>query len=82
MASVTPAGGDEGVDGGGDLPFCRSGLAGVMYGDGGDDSISTYSTDDEEEPLLSMEQQLRLAQLWVANPSSSHELTHGLGGVL
>jgi len=83
MASATPAGGGEGVHGGGEMPFWPpSGTAGVD-GDGGDDSSSAYSTDDEEESmLLSMEQRLRLAQQWVANPSSSHELTHGLGGVL
>ena len=83
MASATPAGGGEGVHGGGEMPFWPpSGTAGID-GDGGDDSSSAYSSDDEEESLLlSMEQRLRLAQLWVANPSSSHELTHGLDGML
>ena len=62
MASATPAGGDKGVHGGGEMPFWPpSGTAGVD-GDGGDDSSSAYSTDEEEESmLLSMEQRLRLA---------------------
>ena len=90
MASAIPPVGGEGVHGGGEgvhgigeMPFWPpSGTVGVD-GDGGDDSSSAYSTDDEEESmLLSMEQRLQLAQQWVANPSSSHELTHGLGGVL
>ena len=78
MASATTAGDGDGVDGGGDLPFLPpSGPA------GGDDSSSAYSSDDEDEsPLISMEERLRVAHLWVANPSSSHEVTHGLGGVL
>ena len=83
MASAIPPGGGEGVHGGGEMPFWPpSGLAGVD-GYGNDDSSSAYSTDNvEESMLLTMEQRLRLAHQWVANPSSSHELTHGLGGVL
>ena len=72
----------EGVHGVGEMPFWPpSGTVGVD-GDGSDESSSAYSTDDEESMLLTMEQRLRLAHQWVANPSSSHELTHGLGGVL
>ncbi|EMS51439.1 Coleoptile phototropism protein 1 [Triticum urartu] len=81
-AAAIPPGGGEGVHSGGEMPFWPpSGTAGVDW-DGGDDSSSAYSTDDEESMLLTMEQRLRLAHQWVANPSSSHELTHGLGGVL
>ena len=61
MASAIPPGGGKGVHGGGEMPFWPpSGTAGVD-GDGGDESSSAYSTDDEESMLLTMEQRLRLA---------------------
>ncbi|KAE8788938.1 hypothetical protein D1007_36939 [Hordeum vulgare] len=83
MASATPASGNQDFDDGGDMSYVRSATVGEIYGDGGDSS-SAFSTDDDEilEPSLSMEQRLQLARLWVANPSSSHEWTHGIGGVL
>ena len=85
----TCGGGGNGDGGGVNIPLFGSGAAGGIEGrspiEGGDGySSSEYSSDDDEfmEPALSMEQRVRLAQLWVANPSNSHELTHGLGGVL
>ena len=83
MAAATPSGGGNGDGGSANIPLFGSGAAGAF--EGGDDySSSKYSSDDDEfmEPTLSMEQRVRLAQLWVANPSNSHELTHGPGGVL
>ena len=95
MAAATPGGGggsgggDNGDGGGANIPLFGSGAAGGIEGrspiEGGDGySSSEYSSDDDEfmEPALSMEQQVWLAQQWMANPSNSHELTHGLGGVL
>ncbi|KAI4972129.1 hypothetical protein ZWY2020_003054 [Hordeum vulgare] len=79
MVAATPDG--SGVIGGyGDLP-----------GLGDDDhvgldvsSLSYYTGDkeEEEEVPLSMAQRVRLAEMWVANPTTSHHLTSGLGGVL
>ena len=82
-------GSGDGDGGGANLPLFGIGAAGGIEGrspiEGGDGySSSEYSSDDDEfmEPALSMEQRVRLAKQWVANPSNSHELTHGLGGVL
>ncbi|KAI4987077.1 hypothetical protein ZWY2020_019877 [Hordeum vulgare] len=52
----------------------------------GDDDIDSYSSDDESscdfsEPAVSKAGMLRLAQIWVANPSTSHHWTSGIGGV-
>ena len=95
MAAAPPGGGGgsggggDGDGGGANLPLFGIGAVGGIEGrspiEGGDGySSSEYSSDDDEfmEPALSMEQRVRLAQQWVANPSNSHELTHGLGGVL
>ena len=76
MASATPAGGDGlGDASGGDLP---------RFDGSGGYSSSEYSSEDEDfaEPALSMEQRLQLARIWVANPSTAHQWTHGIGGVL
>ena len=78
MASATPAGDDgQGDASGGDLP--RLGLDGS-----GCYSSSEYSSEDEDfaEPALSMEQRLKMVRIWVANPSTAHQWTHGIGGVL
>ncbi|KAE8809119.1 hypothetical protein D1007_14297 [Hordeum vulgare] len=84
---MTPTGGEgtceEGVIGG-DLPCsCVDGSA------GGTDESGAYSTledcsddDDFAEPALSTEKRLRLACIWVANPSNAHKWTQGIGGVL
>ncbi|KAE8801374.1 hypothetical protein D1007_23071 [Hordeum vulgare] len=79
MAAATPD--DDGVVGGyGDLP-----------GLGDDDHVglegssSSYyigDEEEEEEASLSMDQRVRLAEMWVANPTTSHHLTTGVGGVL
>ena len=91
MAAAPPGGGGGDGDGGSaNLPLFGIGAAGGIEGrspiEGGDgySSSDLYSSDDDEfmEPALSMEQRVRLAKQWVANPSNSHELTHGLGGVL
>ncbi|KAE8778526.1 hypothetical protein D1007_48546 [Hordeum vulgare] len=81
MALTTPAGGGQDFDSGEDMSYIRSSAVSGIYDDGGGDSSSAYSTDDEEisEPSLSMEQRLRLAKLLVVNLSSSHEWTHGIG---
>ncbi|KAE8818830.1 hypothetical protein D1007_03435 [Hordeum vulgare] len=77
MAAMTLAGGDDaGEDGGsgGDLPH-----SGVDGSAGGIDGTGAYSTsedsrndDDFAEPTLSTEQRLRLAHIWMANPSTAH----------
>ncbi|KAE8774889.1 hypothetical protein D1007_52659 [Hordeum vulgare] len=85
MASATVAGGGQDFDGGEDMPYVHSTAAGIIYGDVSDnDSTSAYSIDDNKisEPQLSMEQRMRLPKLWVVNPSSSHEWTHGIDDVL
>ena len=89
VAATSGGGGGAGSDGA-NIPLFGSGAAGGIEGrspiEGGDgySSSDSYSSDDDEfmEPALSMEQRVRLAHQWVANPSNSHELTHGLGGVL
>ena len=76
MALATPAGGDGlGDASGGDLP---------RFDGSGGYSSSKYSSAEEDfaEPALSMEQRLRMARLWVDNPSTAHHWTHGFGGVL
>ena len=78
MASATPAGDDgQGDASGGDLP--RLGLDGS-----GCYSSSEYSSEDEDfaEPALSMEQRLKMARIWLSNPSTARQWTHGIGGVL
>ncbi|KAI4976332.1 hypothetical protein ZWY2020_049939 [Hordeum vulgare] len=50
-----------------------------------DDSSSSYYTGDEEEEeevSMSMDQHVRLPGMWVVNPTTSHHLTSGVGGVL
>ncbi|KAE8779196.1 hypothetical protein D1007_47804 [Hordeum vulgare] len=79
IAAATPD--DSGVVGGyGDL-------LGLDADDhvGLDGSSSSYYTGDEEEEEeapLSMAQRVRLAKMWVDNPTTSHHLTSGLGGAL
>lgn len=79
MAAATP--GSGGVVGGyDDLP-----------GLGGDDRVgldgssASYYTGDEEEEEdvpLSMDQRVRLAEMWLTNPTTSHHWTSGVGGAL
>ncbi|KAE8821817.1 hypothetical protein D1007_00003 [Hordeum vulgare] len=79
MAAMTPTGGE----GGGDLP-----RLGADSSTGGVDGSGAYSTsedymndDDFAELALSTEQRLRLEHIWVANPSTVHQWTHGIGSV-
>lgn len=82
---------------GGDAGGCSSGGGVGGYGDlfglgsdavrgidGGYSCSSYYSSDNDEflEPALSMEQQVRLTKIWVANPTTSHHCTHGIGSLL
>ncbi|KAI4996055.1 hypothetical protein ZWY2020_041153 [Hordeum vulgare] len=87
MATATPGGGD--VAGGyGHLPSL--GLddpVGLGVDDGG--SSSNHSSgagledeDLEEEAARSMEDRVKMAEIWVANPTSSHHWTSGAGGGL
>lgn len=87
MAAATPGGG--GVAGGyGDLPGLGvDDHVGLAVDDGGS-SLSHSSGarsedgDLEEEAALSMEDRVKMAEIWVANPSSSHHWTNGAGGGL
>jgi hypothetical protein len=87
MAAATPSGGEGGcssgggVGGYGDLPGLGSDEHVRLDGGG---SSSNYSSDDEdlEEAPLSMEQRVRLAEIWVANPTTSHHWTCAAGGVM
>ncbi|KAI4972640.1 hypothetical protein ZWY2020_003565 [Hordeum vulgare] len=80
MAAATPNGGGVGSDGYDDLPGLGDddhvGL------DGSSSSYYTGDEEEEEEAPLSMAQRVRLAEMWVANPTTSHQLTSGLGGAL
>mgnify|MGYP005836855019 CR=1 FL=1 len=73
MAGATPGDGD-GAGGYGDLPNLGSDDHLGLDDDNG--SSFYYSSADyedlEEEAALSMEDMVRLAEIWVANPSSSH----------
>ena len=81
MAAATP-GGVDGAGGYGDLPGL--GPDDHLGLDDVDGSSSYYSSADdedvEEEAALSMEDRVRLAEIWVANPSSSHQWTSGAAG--
>ena len=91
MATANPVGGGVGggsssgggVGGYGDLPGLGADAHPGLAEDDGDSS-SYYSSGEEEmkEAPLSMEQRLRMAEMWVANPLTSHHWTHGCGGVL
>ena len=90
MASPGGGGGDRGgrssggiVGGYGDLPGLGSDAHRGIEVDGEESSSSAYYSDDDEgmEAPLSMKQRLRLAEIWVANPTTSHHWSHGLGGV-
>ena len=72
------------VGGYGDLPGLGSDAHRGIEVDGEESSSSAYYSDDDEgmEAPLSMEQRPRLAEIWVANPTTSHHWSHGLGGVL
>ncbi|KAI4976361.1 hypothetical protein ZWY2020_049968 [Hordeum vulgare] len=79
MAAATPDN-DGVVDGYGDLPGLDDDDHVSLEG-----SSSSYYTGDEEEEeeaSLSMDQWVRLTEMWVANPTTSHHLTSGVGGVL
>ncbi|KAE8819801.1 hypothetical protein D1007_02475 [Hordeum vulgare] len=86
MAATNPTGGkgaDEDGRIGGDLP--RSSVDGSTrrIDDSGTYSTSKDCRDDDDfaELALSTEERLRLAHIWVANPSTAHQWTHGIGGV-
>ena len=84
MAAATP-GGVDGAGGYGDLPGL--GPDDHLGLDDVDGSSSYYSSADdedlEEESALSMEDRVKLAEIWVAHPTSSHQWTSGAaGGVL
>ncbi|KAE8790780.1 hypothetical protein D1007_34990 [Hordeum vulgare] len=90
MAAAAPGnivrgGGNGDVDGDGGHIISSGALRGVAFGSGGDDN-DFYSSDGESscdfsEPAVSKAGMLRLAQIWVANPSTSHHWTSGIGGV-
>ena len=76
---------DDDAGGYGDLPGL--GPDGHLGLDDVDGSSSYYSDADdedlEEEAVLSMEDRVKLAEIWVAHPTSSHQWTSGAaGGVL
>ncbi|KAI4988328.1 hypothetical protein ZWY2020_029958 [Hordeum vulgare] len=79
MVAATPNDGGV-VSGYGDLPDLGDddhvGL------EGSSSSYYTGNEEEEEEASLSMDQGVRLAEMWVANPTTSHHLTTGVGGVL
>ncbi|KAI5022605.1 hypothetical protein ZWY2020_059490 [Hordeum vulgare] len=57
---------------------------GVAWG-GGDDDRDSYLSDGKgscefSEPAMSKTGMSRLAEIWVANPSTSHHWTSGIGG--
>ncbi|KAE8777895.1 hypothetical protein D1007_49304 [Hordeum vulgare] len=82
MATATPSGSD--VAGGyGDLPgLGPDGHVGLAVDEGGSSSYHSSGDDEdlEEEEALSMEDRVKLAEIWVANPTSSHHWTSGAGG--
>ncbi|KAI4991588.1 hypothetical protein ZWY2020_039974 [Hordeum vulgare] len=84
MATATPSGSD--VAGGyGDLPgLGPDGHVGLAVDEGGSSSYHSSGDDEdlEEEEALSMEDRVKLAEIWVANPTSSHHWTSGAGGDL
>ncbi|KAI5011538.1 hypothetical protein ZWY2020_013675 [Hordeum vulgare] len=77
MTTAIP-GGDDVAGGYGDLPGLgvddHIGLAVEDGGSSGDDE------DLEEEAPVSMEHRVKMAEIWVANPRSSHHWTSGAGG--
>ncbi|KAE8785684.1 hypothetical protein D1007_40589 [Hordeum vulgare] len=88
MAAAT-LGGSDVAGGYGDLPDLGvDDHVGLAVDDGG--SSSNHSSDagleeedlEEEEEALSMEDRVKMAEIWVANTSSSHHWTSGAGGGL
>ncbi|KAE8775279.1 hypothetical protein D1007_52220 [Hordeum vulgare] len=82
MAATTLDGGDV-ADGYGDLPGLGPGdHVGLVVDDGGSSSYHSSGDDEdlEEEAALSMEDRVKLAVIWVANPTSSHHWASGAGG--
>ncbi|KAI5007386.1 hypothetical protein ZWY2020_050831 [Hordeum vulgare] len=90
MAAATPGNvvggdGDGDVDGDGGHIVSSGALRGVACG--GDDGDGDSDSSDGEgaceffEPAVSKAGKLRLAQIWVLNPSTSHRWTSGIGGV-
>ena len=80
MATATPDGGDSA---GGYVDLLGLGSDDhVGLDDGGSGSYYSSADDEdlEEETTLSMEDRVRLAEVWVANPTSSHHWTSGAGG--
>ena len=72
MAAATPGGGD-GAGGYGDLPgLGNDDHLGLDDVDGSSSYYSSADEDWEEEAALSMEDRLKMAEIWVAHPSSSH----------
>lgn len=85
--ATTPAGGKGASEEGGisgDIPLlCVDGSTGIIDGSGAYSTSEDYRDDDDfVESALPTEQRLRLAHIWVANPSNAHQWTHGIGGVL
>ncbi|KAE8802453.1 wd repeat-containing protein 43 [Hordeum vulgare] len=84
MATANPNGGD--VTGSyGDLPGLGvDDHVGLAVDDGGYSSNHSSGAGSEDEDLeeaaLSMEDRVKMAEIWVANPSSSHHWTSGAGG--
>ncbi|KAE8767923.1 hypothetical protein D1007_60657 [Hordeum vulgare] len=60
---------------------------GLVVDDGGSSSNNSSSAsledeDLEEEAVLSMEDRMKMAEIWVVNPTGSHHWTRGAGGGL
>ncbi|KAE8810381.1 hypothetical protein D1007_12845 [Hordeum vulgare] len=79
MAAATPDGGGL-VGGYGDLPGLGNDDHVGM--DGSSSSCYISVKEEEEEASLTMDQWVRLAEMWVASPTTSHHLTTRVGGVL
>ncbi|KAE8785110.1 Ubiquitin carboxyl-terminal hydrolase 12 [Hordeum vulgare] len=82
MAATTP-GGDDVAGGYGDLPgLGPDDHIGLVVDDSGSSSYHSFDDDEdmEEEAALPMEDRVKLAEIWVANPTSSHHWTSGAGG--
>ncbi|KAE8815484.1 hypothetical protein D1007_06944 [Hordeum vulgare] len=87
MAAATPGGGDV-VGGDGNLPGLGldDHVCLAVYDSGSSSNHSSGASledeDVEEEAALSMEDTVKMAEIWVANPTSSHHWNCGPGGGL
>ncbi|KAI4998080.1 hypothetical protein ZWY2020_053422 [Hordeum vulgare] len=82
MVAVTPDDGDVAGEYR-DLPeLGPDDHVGLAVDDDGSSSYHSSSDDEdlEEEEALSMEDMVKLAKIWVANPTNSHHWTTRAGG--